>query len=463
MVPSAAMHSFPVIDPATGAKVADHPAMTRLEAYEVIERVHEAFLGWERTTLPERAECMHAAAAVLRQRKPVLAALVTQEMGKMAREAGEEVEKCAVCCDYFADHAAAMLAPEIPSTAALRAGGVAEGERASVVHRPLGVVLALMPWNFPLWQVARFLAPGLMAGNACVLKHANNTLGCALALEEVFRAAGFPPDLLRAVLVDIPEVEGLIAHPRVAAITLTGSVEAGRAVAAAAGRALKKCVLELGGSDPYLILEDADLELAAAVCTEARLRNAGQSCIAAKRFVVVEAVRAEFERRFTARMAAWDAPAPLASLRGRDRLHAQVRASVEAGARLLLGGEVPPGVGAFYPATVLTGVRPGTPAYVQELFGPVAAIVPVADEAEAIRVANDTAFGLGAAVFSRDAARGERIAVEELRAGAAFVNAGVRSVPGLPFGGIKDSGYGRELSRQGILEFVNVKTVLVRI
>ena len=456
------MNSFLVIDPATGATVGDYPAMTRSQAHGIVERVHAAFLLWEQTTMSGRAERMHAAAVTLRQRKTELATLVTREMGKTSREAQEEVEKCATCCDYFAEHAAAMLAPERPSSEALRAGGVAEGESAFVTFRPLGVVLALMPWNFPLWQVVRFLAPGLMAGNACVLKHANNTPGCALALEDVFRHAGFPPDLFRTVLVDIPEVEGLVTHPRVAAVTLTGSVEAGRSVASVAGRALKKCVLELGGSDPYLILEDADLDLAAAVCAEARLRNAGQSCIAAKRFVVVAAVREEFERRFTARMVAWEASAPLATVRGRDRLHAQVCASVAAGARLLLGGVLPPGPGAFYPATVLTDVRPGMPAYAEELFGPVAAMIPVADEGEAIRVANDTAFGLGAAVFTRDRARGERIAAESLQAGATFVNASVRSVPGLPFGGIKDSGYGRELSAHGIREFVNVKTVLVK-
>ena len=383
-------------------------------------------------------------------------------MGKTLQESREEVKKCASTCDYYAEHAEAMLAPEVLTPEALRAGGGGAGERAFVTYNPLGVVLALMPWNFPLWQVVRFLAPGLMAGNACVLKHANNTPGCALALENVFRDAGFPPDLFRAVLVDIPEVEHLITHPEVAAVTLTGSVAAGRSVASIAGRVLKKCVLELGGSDPYLILEDADLDLAAQVCAEARLRNAGQSCIAAKRFIVVEAMRREFEAKFTAQMAAWPALAPLATIKGRDRLHAQVLASVESGARLLLGGLAPPGTGAYYPPTVLTDVRRGMAAYDEALFGPVAAIIAVPDEAEAIRVANDTAFGLGAAVFTRDVARGERLAAESLDAGAAFVNASVRSLPALPFGGIKDSGYGRELSRQGILEFVNVKTVLVR-
>lgn len=461
------MTAFPVIDPATGETLRTYPAMPRAEAHGIVEAVHAAFQTWKRTTFAERARLMHAAAGVFRGRKDELAALVTAEMGKTLQEAGEEVEKCAFGCDFYADHAEAMLAPEALTEAAFRAGGGAAGERAFTTHNPLGVVLALMPWNFPLWQVARFLAPGLMAGNACVLKHANNTPGCALALESVFREAGFPPDLFRAVLVDIPEVENLITHPKVAAVTLTGSVPAGRSVASIAGRVLKKCVLELGGSDPYLILEDADLDHAAEVCARGRLLNMGQSCIAAKRFVVVTAVREEFEHKFTARMAAVRgsgpaALAPMATVRGRDRLHAQVRASIASGARRLLGGEVPPGPGAFYPPTVLTDVRPGMAAYEEELFGPVASIIPVADEAEAIRVANDTAFGLGAAVFTRDVAHGERIAAEALEAGAAFVNASVRSMPALPFGGIKDSGYGRELSRHGIMEFVNVKTVLVR-
>ena len=281
------MTSFPVVDPATGTTVRTYPARSRQQAHGIVEAVHGAFLTWKQTAFAERARLMRAAAGVFRRRQDELAALVTQEMGKTLPEASGEVEKCAFACDHYAEHAEAMLAPETPTQAAFRAGGGLEGERAFVTYNPLGVVLALMPWNFPLWQVVRFLAPGLMAGNACVLKHANNTPGCALALESVFREAGFPPDLFRAVLVDIPEVEHLITHPKVVAVTLTGSVAAGRSVASIAGRVLKKCVLELGGSDPYVILEDADLDLAVQVCVEARLRNAGQSCIAAKRFIVV--------------------------------------------------------------------------------------------------------------------------------------------------------------------------------
>jgi succinate-semialdehyde dehydrogenase/glutarate-semialdehyde dehydrogenase len=335
----------------------------------------------------------------------------------------------------------------------------------------LGVVLAVMPWNFPFWQVVRFAAPALMAGNAGVLKHAGNVSGCALAIEAVFRDAGFPDGLFKTVLLDSRRVAALIAAPEVRAVTLTGSTGAGRAVAARAGEALKKTVLELGGSDPYVVLEDADLEAAAETCVASRLINSGQSCIAAKRFIVVEAVRPRFEELFAAKMKAKRVGdpqdeatevGPLARHDLRDEVHQQVERSVKAGARVTLGGTVPPGPGAYYPPTVLAGVRKGTPAFDEEVFGPVAAIVGVPDEAAAVAAANDSPFGLGAAVFTRDTARGERLAAESLEAGSCFVNAPVKSDPRLPFGGIKESGYGRELSSFGIREFVNVKTVYVK-
>jgi succinate-semialdehyde dehydrogenase/glutarate-semialdehyde dehydrogenase len=331
-------------------------------------------------------------------------------------------------------------------------------------------VLAIMPWNFPFWQVFRFAAPTLMAGNAALLKHASNVSGCALAIEALFREAGLPEGLFRTLLLGPGRVAPLIAAPQVAAVTLTGSTEAGRAVAAAAGAALKKTVLELGGSDPYLILEDADLEAAAETCASARLVNSGQSCIAAKRFLVLEPVRERFEALLVERLAARRVGdplqegvdlGPLARHDLRDQVHAQVLASVAGGARLLLGGAIPPGPGAFYPPTALTDVRPHTPAWDQEIFGPVASIISVPDEEEAIRVANDSAFGLGAAVFTSDLARGERIAAQGLLAGCCFVNAAVRSDPRLPFGGVKASGYGRELGVFGIREFVNLKTVWI--
>jgi succinate-semialdehyde dehydrogenase/glutarate-semialdehyde dehydrogenase len=344
-------------------------------------------------------------------------------------------------------------------------------QKSYVTFQPLGIVLAIMPWNFPFWQVFRAAVPALTAGNGCILKHASNVPGCAVAIERLFREAGLPLDIFRTLLVGSGEIEGLIADVNVAAVTLTGSVEAGRAVARAAGEHTKKTVLELGGSDAYLILEDAELESAVATCVTSRLINGGQSCIAAKRFVVVEKIRKPFEELFVRRMKerrtgnpldrATDL-GPLAKPALRDQLHQQVGESVRQGARCLLGGRMPDGPGAFYPPTVLTDVRRGMPAFEEELFGPVAAIVPVRDEAEAVEAANSSDFGLGAAVFTGDNVRGERLAARELEAGSCFVNDYVRSDPRLPFGGIKTSGYGRELSRYGILEFVNIKTVHVR-
>jgi succinate-semialdehyde dehydrogenase/glutarate-semialdehyde dehydrogenase len=328
-----------------------------------------------------------------------------------------------------------------------------------------------MPWNFPFWQVFRFAAPALMAGNAAILKHASNVPGCALAIEDIFHRAGFPANVFKALLIGSNRVAAIIQDPLVKAVTLTGSTDAGRAVSKKAGEMIKKTVLELGGSDPYIILEDADLEAAVTVCVASRLTNSGQSCIAAKRFIVVESQRERFEELFVERIRAEKTGdpveedttvGPLARHDLRDHLHRQVLESIEKGARCLLGGRVPEGRGAFYPPTVLTAVKKGMPAYDEELFGPVAAIISVKDEEEAIRVANDSRFGLGAAIFTRDVAKGERIAANEIEAGCCFVNALVRSDPRLPFGGVKDSGYGRELSHYGIKEFVNIKTVLVK-
>jgi succinate-semialdehyde dehydrogenase/glutarate-semialdehyde dehydrogenase len=404
---------------------------------------------------------MHQAARILRDRAREFGELMTLEMGKPITGAVQEAEKCAWVCEYYADNAEDFLRDqEVESDAA----------RSFITFQPLGVVLAVMPWNFPFWQVFRFAAPNLMAGNAGLLKHASNVPGCALAIEEIFSEAGFPEGLFRTLLIGSGRVDGVIEHPLVRAATLTGSTPAGIAVATKAGSVLKKTVLELGGSDPYVILEDADLDAAASTCAIARLINSGQSCIAAKRFVVVESVREAFEERFVEAMRAAKVGDPMeedtlvgpqARMDLRDELHDQVLRSIEAGARCLLGGELPAGPGAFYPSTVLTDVAPGMPAYEEELFGPVAAVIPVGSEGEAIRVANDSAFGLGAAVFTQDIEKGTRIARESLEAGACFVNAFVRSDPRLPFGGVKESGYGRELSPFGILEFVNIKTVWV--
>ncbi|MCE2391612.1 MAG: NAD-dependent succinate-semialdehyde dehydrogenase [Proteobacteria bacterium] len=450
------------INPATGERVEVYEEHTFEQAREAIEAADRAFRGWRETDFGQRAERMRRAAELLRERKRDYARLMCDEMGKLLRDGEAEAEKCAWVCEYYAENARAFLAHEPIET---------DASKSFVCFEPLGAVLAVMPWNFPFWQVFRFAAPALMAGNVGVLKHASNVPGCALEIERVFRDAGFPADAFRSLLVRGSEMERVIAHPKLRAVTLTGSTPAGRAVARQAGERLKKTVLELGGSDAYVILEDADLEAAARACVDSRLINAGQSCIAAKRFVVPAAVRAEFERLYVAEMRRrrlGDPTDPDSDLGPqaredlRDELHGQVERSVAAGARCLLGGEVPERAGAWYPPTVLTDVAPGMPAYDDELFGPVAAIIPVADEDEAIRVANDSPFGLGAAVFTRDRARGEEIAARRLEAGCCFVNAFVKSDPRLPFGGVKESGYGRELGPYGIKEFVNVKTVYVQ-
>jgi len=449
------------INPATGELLATYPEMAPDAVGAIIRDVHKVFLQWRRIGFAERAIAMRRAAQILRAEAADFARLMAREMGKPIREGVAEVQKCALVCEFYADNAARFLAREPIAT---------EARSSFVTFVPLGVVLAIMPWNFPFWQVFRFAAPGLMAGNAAVLKHASNVPGCALAIEDVFRRAGFPTDLFRTLLIGNWQVESVLENPLVCAATLTGSGAAGRAVARKAGELLKKTVLELGGSDPYLVLEDADVDLAATVCTRGRLINSGQSCIAAKRFIVVEKLRPDFEQRFVRCMAAAKMGDPLnedtqigpqARHDLRDGLHRQVEASTARGARCLLGGKIPEGRGAYYPATVLTAVTKGMPAYDEELFGPVAAIIGVKDEEEAVATANDSAFGLGGAVITRDLARGERIAAELIDSGCVFVNDNVRSDPRLPFGGIKESGYGRELAAYGIKEFVNIKSVYV--
>jgi len=450
------------INPATEKEINFYNEMTLEESSSIINSTHQSFLSWKETSFQHRSLKMKNAAQILRKKIRKYAELMTREMGKPIKQSYSEVEKCAWVCDYYADNAEGFLQDEIIKT---------DASKSFVSFQPLGVVLAVMPWNFPFWQVFRFAAPGLMAGNGCVLKHSSNVMGCAFAIEEIFKEAGFPENLFRSLILSSKNMKEVIEHPLIAAVTLTGSVPAGKAVAAAAGGVLKKTVLELGGSDPYIILEDSDIELAAEACVTSRLLNAGQSCIAAKRFIIHENIYNEFEKLFVEKMKSKKMGDPMdennhigpqARKDLRDELHEQVLESIAKGAKVLLGGKIPEEKGAYYPPTVLSNVKPGMPAYEEELFGPVAALIKAKDETDAFQIANSTIFGLGAAIFTKDKKRGEQLAIEKLDAGCCFVNEFVKSDPRLPFGGIKESGYGRELSHYGIKEFVNIKTVYVK-
>jgi succinate-semialdehyde dehydrogenase/glutarate-semialdehyde dehydrogenase len=449
------------INPVNGETIREYVEMTPEEVRNCIQKAHHAFLDWRQTSLTDRADCLKKAAQILRSRAKDYARLMAMEMGKPVRDGEAEAEKCAWACDYFADNGESFLLPETVST---------DAGKSYVAYVPLGLILAVMPWNYPFWQVFRCAVPALMAGNVVLLKHASNVPGCALAIEAIFSEAGFPAHTFTTILVGSSQVDTIIKNPLVKGVSLTGSVAAGRAVARSAGEMLKKTVLELGGSDPYIVLADANPETAAIVCAAARLTNCGQSCIAAKRFVVVQSLRRKFEDMLVYQMSAArmgdpmqedTTIGPLARYDLRDQLHQQVIESLEMGAKCLLGGEIPDGKGAFYPPTVLTDIARGMPLYDEESFGPVAAVIPAKDDEEAMMIANDSHFGLGAAVFTSDLARGERVAVQEIEAGLCFINSQVKSDPRLPFGGIKDSGYGRELSHFGIKEFVNIKTVVV--
>lgn len=447
------------LNPATGRRISSHREHTRTEIERRVSRAALAQARWRTRSAEVRAHHLQRLAESLHLHRDALASLATSEMGKPITQARAEIEKCALLCDYYATHAARLLAAEHPPGA---------HRQARVSFEPLGIVLAIMPWNFPFWQMLRAAVPTLLAGNAVLLKHAPNVPGCALALERLFQEAGFPTGVFEVLLCGIDAVPPLIADRRIHGVTLTGSTAAGKHVASLAGAAMKPGVYELGGSDPVLVLADADIPRAAETSAQARLLNSGQSCVCAKRFIVVRAARSEFEERFVARMAARRVgnPAdpstevgPLARADLREKLHAQVVASVRKGARVLLGGAPLAGPGFYYAPTVLTDVRRGMPAFDEEIFGPVAAVVPVRDEAEAVRVANDSAYGLGAAIFTRDRAKARRLA-PQLEAGCVFVNDFVRSSPELPFGGVKESGYGRELGAWGVRSFANVKVVV---
>jgi len=450
------------INPFTGEIVQTYREQTTAEIDTIVQLVDTAYQGWKQTAFEHRSKLMKNLQAKLVEKRESLAALIVAEMGKVYREALGEVDKCALACGYYAENGERFLQNELVQT---------EAQESYISYQPIGTILAVMPWNFPFWQVFRFIAPALMAGNTGLLKHASNVSGCSLAIEQLVSEAGFPENVFRTLLIGSSRVEAVIANPLVKAVTLTGSTPAGKAVAAAAGANLKKSVLELGGSDPYLILADADVVTAARLCVTSRLLNAGQSCIGAKRFIIADSVYDAFKSEFVRLMTAsvYGDPlnpnttiGPLSRKDLREELHQQVEKSRAMGASVLVGGFIPVGEAAFYPPTVMENVTPGMPAYHEELFGPVAVLYRFKTEEEAIRIANDTVFGLGAGVFSADLTKGKLLAEKGLEAGCVFVNDFVKSDPRLPFGGIKESGYGRELSYVGIREFVNVKSIVVK-
>jgi succinate-semialdehyde dehydrogenase/glutarate-semialdehyde dehydrogenase len=449
------------VNPASGQEIQSYQLLSADAIETILANTAQAQVNWMATSFQQRGEQLRAVAEQLRNNKDTLARLITSEMGKLIGEAEGEIDKCAWVCDYYADNGARFLADNVLES---------DASRSLVAWQPLGTVLAVMPWNFPFWQVFRCAAPALMAGNTVLLKHASNVPGCALMLEQLFQQAGFPASVFSTLLISSGQVAEVIADPRVHAVSLTGSEKAGRSVAASAGEQLKKCVLELGGSDAFVVLEDAELDAAVEMAVRSRFLNTGQSCIAAKRFIVVETIADAFVEKFQAAMEQLRVGdpldrdttlAPMAREDLRDGLHRQVSASVNEGALLLAGGEPLPGAGWYYAATLLDQVQPGMPAYDEETFGPLAAVIRARDEDHALGIANDSRFGLGGCVWSGDDTRGEAFA-RRMECGCAFVNGMVKSDPRLPFGGIKHSGYGRELSLLGIREFVNAKTLWVK-
>lgn len=449
------------VNPATGKKIKEYAETSFSEFEGILYRANIAQEQWKKLSYPVRGPYLVRTARLLREQKSELAELMATEMGKPLNQGMGEIEKCAWACEFYAEKAEEFLSNQVIET---------DATKSYVAYNPLGIVLSIMPWNFPFWQFFRFAAPALMAGNGVILKHSSNTTGCALKIEELLHQSGISSDLVRTLIVDNEHMKPIIQHEGIAAVTLTGSTRAGKIVASQAGEALRKTVLELGGSDPYIILKDADIKLAAEKCATSRLVNSGQSCVAAKRFIVEEEVYEEFLEAFTKIMSTKKVGDPFAEGTDigpmaredlRDELHEQVEQSIKLGAKLILGCQKPDGDGAFYPVSILGNVVEGMPAYGEELFGPVASVIKAENEADAIRIANDSVYGLGAGIFSKDIEKAERIASEQLEAGCCFVNDFVKSDPRLPFGGIKQSGYGRELGEFGIKEFVNTKTVWV--
>lgn len=449
------------INPATEKPLQSYTCFSDKVIQNKIIESHHAYLNWKKTSFEKRQTLMLQLAQLMKDKKDELALLMSQEMGKPITAGKAEIEKCSWVCEHYARHAETYLAPRTIQT---------DMKASKVCYIPLGIVFAIMPWNFPFWQVFRFSIPNIMAGNAVILKHAPISTGTGNKIEELFLEAGFPPHLFQHFIVDNDGAAKVIEHPNVVAVTLTGSERAGKVVAAHAGKFLKKTVLELGGNDPYLVLEDADLDLAAKCIVASRLNNSGQVCISAKRIIAVESIAEELTNKIISQMSLFKMGdpldpqvnlGPLARSDLRDTLDAQVQKSIKQGAKLLCGGIIPSGIGYYYPPTILTHVKPGMTAFEEELFGPVISIISVSDEKDAITCANQGHFGLGAAVFTRDLVKGEYIATHEIESGVCFVNALVATDPRIPFGGIKRSGYGRELSQEGILEFVNTKTIAI--
>lgn len=448
-------------NPFTEEIIRSYLTMDKHEINEIIETMNQVQKKWMHTNVQQRKEIFLNSAKLLRAESQQYAELITTEMGKPIKQALAEIEKCAKLFDYYAQQGEKFLLPELIKT---------EFHKSYRSFHPLGIIFAIMPWNFPFWQVMRFAVPNLMLGNAALLKHAPNSTGTALAIENFFEKAGFPKGLFRSLVIDVDLAPYVIQHPKVEGITLTGSNKAGKSVAKEAGAVLKKVVLELGGSDPYVILEDANLELAAEQCVTSRLNNAGQVCIAAKRIIVVDKIKNEFESLVMQKAKTYNMGNPLdpnvnlgpmARRDLRDHVHEQVQRSIAMGANCVLGGHLPNAKGFFYPATILLNITQDSPAFHEEIFGPVICISGAANEQQALELANDSEFGLAAAIFTRDLKKGDAIARDYLEAGTCAVNVLVATDPRLPFGGIKQSGYGRELSREGMHEFANIKTVIV--
>ena len=453
--------SLKSINPANGEEIKSYSELSFFEIKEILNSSNVSQKLWSETKVDFRLECLKNLIEILIDNKKEYSLLISQEMGKPLNQSKAEIDKCVTLCGYYYENAELFLLDNEIEI---------KGLKSFVTKQPIGLVLGVMPWNFPFWQVFRFAVPTIISGNGAILKHASNVQGCANAIESCFYKSGFPKYIFRNLALIGKNVSKVIEEPMIKAVSITGSTPAGRAVAETAGRVLKKTVLELGGSDPYIILDDADIETAINACIDGRILNTGQSCISAKRIIVVEKIYETFLEKLEKKINVMIMGDPLddvdigpmVSEKARNELHYQVNSSIKKGATLHLGGFIPEMKGSFYPVTLLSNVSPGMVAFDEELFGPVFALIKAKDDKNAIDLANKTQFGLGAAVFTCDLKKGEEIAKKRLQAGACFVNDYVKSDPRLPFGGIKDSGYGRELSDYGIMEFVNIKTIVIR-